>query len=592
VALFFCLSILPAMAQDMGREAGKPHFVRFRGCAVSEEQIHQIREVIRQNPKALRRGIASLVCRTWEWRRPNGELNVRACLELLARLQKSGQIKQPEGKPRRPRRRSIASEPKYWTTVPAIISAPDLEIRRVALRPIRDREEIARWREAMALFHYLGDGELVGESLRYVAEDARGWLALLGWGAAALKCRHREAFLGWPDQLRLQRLGFVVICARFLILPWVRVPHLASHVLAANLRRLSRDWKRTYGHGVLVAETFVDLKRFRGTCYRACNWKYLGQTRGMGRKGAGYVQHGLPKGLFVYPLHSRAQEILSSAFPSPEILETSAMTVRFLIDVNRLPLEGKGGLLEALGEISDPRDPQGIRHPFRSVLALSVMATLSGMRTYESITEWAKDLPKEIFKRLRCWCHQAPSEPTFRRVLQSVDAQEVDQKVGEWISRQEIFRKAKAIAMDGKTLCGSGDGDGTPWHLLSAVTHGEPVVVAQQSVGEKTNEITHAKPLLRDLDLEGKVVTADAMHTQTDFARFVVEEKKADYVLIAKDNQPTLHEDIKLLHTEDFPPSGQFHRQGPCTCGKPQDLALKQIEGLSQVHPRVDDISP
>jgi len=568
------------MAPQVGREAAKPGCIRFRGCIVSPDEIRLIRDVIRQQPKALRRHIALLVCRRWNWKRPNGELNVRACLDLLARLQKSGQIKLRERKPRRARRRAAAPQPKYWTTAPAILGPTDVELRRIVVRPIRDREETARWREAMALFHYLGDGELVGESLRYVAEEDRGWLALLGWGAAALKCRHRESFLGWPDQLRLQRLGFVVNNARFLILPWVRVPHLASHVLAANLRRLCRDWELLYAHRVLVAETFVDLNRFRGTCYRACNWKYLGQTRGMGRQGAGYVQHGVPKGLFVYLLHSRAQEILSSAFPSPEILETSAMTTRFSIDVNRLPLEGKGGLLDALGELPDPREPQGIRHPFRSVLALSVMATLSGMRTYEGIAEWAKDLPKETLKRLRCWCHQAPSEPTFRRVLQSVDAEQVDQKVGEWLSGQEFYRQAKAIAFDGKTLRGSGDGDGEPWHLLSAVTHGEAVVVAQQSVGEKTNEITHAKPLLGSLDLEGKVVTADAMHTQTDFARFVVEEKKADYVLIAKDNQPTLHADIKLLHTEDFSPSGQLRRQASWAYRDPQDFPLKQTEGL------------
>jgi hypothetical protein len=433
----------------------------------------------------------------------------------------------------------------------------------------------------MALFHYLGNGELVGESMRYVAEDDRGWLGLLGWGAAALKCRHREAFLGWSDRQRLQRLGFVVNNARFLILPWVRVPHLASFVVAANLRRLSRDWERTYAHRVLVAETFVDLNRFGGTCYRACNWKYLGQTRGMGRRGAGYVEHGVPKGLFVYLLHSRAREILASEFPAPEILEAKAMTTRFSIDVNRLPLEGKGGLLEALAKIPDPRKLRGIRHPFRSVLALATLAAMCGMRSYEAIAEWAKDLPRDVLKRLRCWCHQAPSEPTFRRVLQSVDAEEVDRQVGQWLSSQELCRRAEAIAVDGKTLCGSGDGDGKPCHLLSAVTHGNAVVMAQQSVGEKTNEIKHAKPLLESLNLEGKVVTADAMHTQTDFARFVVKEKNAEYVLIAKENQPTLHADIKLLHTESFSPSGQLDRQEPRACGDPQDPPLKRTEGLS-----------
>ncbi len=116
------------MAQKVGRDAGKPDCVRFRGCAVSEEPIHQIREVIRQNPKALRRRVASPVCRAWKWRRPNGELNVRACLDLLARLQRPGQIKVLEGKPRRARRRAAAPEPKYWTTAPAILGPPDVEL--------------------------------------------------------------------------------------------------------------------------------------------------------------------------------------------------------------------------------------------------------------------------------------------------------------------------------------------------------------------------------------------------------------------------------------------------------------------------------
>jgi hypothetical protein len=164
-----------------------------------------------------------------------------------------------------------------------------------------------------------------------------------------------------------------------------------------------------------------------------------------------------------------------------------------------LPLEGQGGLIEALRGITDPRKPQGVRHPFESVLALAVMAALSGMRAYEAIAEWAKDVPKEVLKRLRCWCHQAPSEPTFRRVLSSVDASEVDKKVYEWLGKQGVF---KAVALDGKTLRGSRDGEEEAWHLLSAVTHEGAVVVAQERVEGKTNEIKVAKPLLEDLNLE------------------------------------------------------------------------------------------
>jgi hypothetical protein len=398
----------------------------------------------------------------------------------------------------------------------------------------------------------------VGENLRYVAESEAGWLALLGWGAAVLKSRHREAYVGWSEKTKYQRLHLVANNVRFLILPWIRVPRLASFVLARNLRRLSADWQACHGHPVLLAETFIDLKRFQGTCYRAANWTYLGRTRGMKRKGAGYETHGDEKALFVYPLHRRAREILSAPFPSPEIMRRHSMQSA-MIDVNRLPLEGKGGLMEVLRQISDPRNRQGIRHPFASVLALAVMAALSGMRSYEAIAEWAKDLPRDLLKRLRCWCHQAPSEPTFRRVLQSVNAVEIDEKVSAWLAQQGL---GDAIALDGKTLRGSGDGNDPACHLLAAITHESGLVVAQERVDEKSNEITTTKPLLEDLDLKGTTVTADAMHTQKEFARHLVEDKGADYVFIAKDNQPTLLEDIKTIDWDSFFPSGEQLRQG------------------------------
>jgi hypothetical protein len=121
----------------------------------------------------------------------------------------------------------------------------------------------------MARYHYLGDAELVGESLRYVAESKRGWLALLGWSAAAWKSRHREGYIGWDARTKQARLRFVAGNSRFLILPWVRVPHLASSILGANVRRLCADWVERHGHPILLVETFVDLERFRGTCYHA-----------------------------------------------------------------------------------------------------------------------------------------------------------------------------------------------------------------------------------------------------------------------------------------------------------------------------------
>ena len=215
------------------------------------------------------------------------------------------------------------------------------------------------------------------------------------------------------------------------------------------------------------------------------------------------------------------------------------------VDVNRLPLDGEGGLMEVLGSITDPRKPRGIRHPFASVIALAVIGVLGGLKSYEAIAHRVRNLSKEVLRRVGCRRDRGPSESTIRRVLMQTDVAEVDRKVGEWFDG--LAEKGEAIAIDGKTLKGSGNGDGKPWHLLGAITHETAVVVAQQDVDKKTNEITQAKPLLENLDLRGRTITADAMHIQVDFSRWLVEEMRAHYVFIAKENQPTLLSDIVAL---------------------------------------------
>lgn len=147
------------------------------------------------------------------------------------------------------------------------------------VRPAR-REERARWRELMQQHHYLGFARIVGESLCYVASRGADWVALLGWGSAALKCGPRDGWIGWQRSLQWRRLHLIANNVRFLILPGWHQPNLASRLLALNLKRLSRDWELYFGHPILIAETFVDSARFRGTCYRAAGWQVLGQTRG------------------------------------------------------------------------------------------------------------------------------------------------------------------------------------------------------------------------------------------------------------------------------------------------------------------------
>lgn len=269
--------------------------VRFGGFDVDAAQITRIRALTREHAGATRGDIAMAVCREWGWRRANGALRVRACRDLLSHLAEKGLVKLPPSRLGVVRRRRTGVVGQCFESVPAVMTAADVAPRGIVVRPIKV-EELPRWREAMERFHYLGDGVIVGETLRQVAESEGRWVALLGWGAAVLKSRHREAWVGWDERTKYQRLHLVANNVRFLVLPWVHVPCLASAVLSRSLRRLSADWQEHYDHPIMLAETFVDLSRFRGTCYRAANWLHLGETRGMRRKGAGYESHGNKKG--------------------------------------------------------------------------------------------------------------------------------------------------------------------------------------------------------------------------------------------------------------------------------------------------------
>ena len=224
------------------------------------------------------------------------------------------------------------------------------------------------------------------------------------------------------------------------------------------------------------------------------------------------------------------------------------------LDFQRLQLDGRGGLIEVLRKIPDPRKRRGIRHPMTSVMAISVCAVLAGSKSLVAIAHWAKDQSVRTLRRIGCRNGRPPSEPTIRRVWGKVDVALMDKLVGEWMARQTSIA-GEGIAMDGKTLRGSKDGDSKPFHLVGAVLHREGIVVAQHRVPDKTNEIKSVEPLFDGLDIQGAVVTGDAMFTQTAIATHLVKDKGADYLLEVKDKQPTLRQDIEDLHLEAFPPS-------------------------------------
>lgn len=426
----------------------------------------------------------------------------------------------------------------------------------LTVHPVRCQER-ERWRQLMGEHHYLGFQGIVGESLGYVATAGPHWVALLGWGSAALKCQPRDGWIGWERSLQWRRLRWIANNVRFLVLPQWRQPNLASRVLGLNLKRLSRDWELYYGHPLLLAETFVDPARFRGTCYRAAGWQRLGTTRGFAKRGRGYQSHGKPKMVWVRELRPQARLSLTAPFSPP--LRTQRKENPWMIDANCLPLEGNGGRMDLLQTLVDPRKPRGVRHPVVTIVAIATCAALSGARSFNAIAEWAQGLSREALRRLGSKPWTPPSEPTIRRVLQRLDADRLDGEIGQWLARRHPLA-GRAVAVDGKTLRGGHDRGQPAPHLLSAILHQEAVVIGQIAVEAKTNEIPKLPRLLDPLPLEGAVVTADALHTQTDTARYLVETKKADYLFIVKENQPTLRQDIADLELNSFPPSAHHHR--------------------------------
>ena len=395
---------------------------------------------------------------------------------------------------------------------------PDVDLDAVSVRPIRPDERV-RFDVALDEHHWLGH-RLVGETMRYVALGGDGeWLAVLGFGASALACKPRDRFIGWSDELHFARLRYVTNNQRFCVLPAGRRTNLASNVLAKTLKRLSGDFEARWGHPVVMVETFVDPDRHLGTCYIAGGFTSLGRTLGYGRSGGSYHHHGRPKLTFARLLRRDARAILTAQFDHPVLTRGSQP----VIDLNSLDFDSRdGGLLAALGQIVDHRKARGKRHSLASLLAIATAATLAGARSIAAIGEYAADCPQPVLAALGAKFHPvkgryvAAHGDTIRRALGAVDAAALDEVVGAWLFRQvragHLDAGQLVLALDGKSMRGALREDGRQVHLFAAMVHSTGIVVGQQEVDAKSNEITAFRPLLEGLDLQGGLVTADALH--------------------------------------------------------------------------------
>jgi hypothetical protein len=433
-------------------------------------------------------------------------------------------------------------------------------LERVTLRLVREGE-CGQFNHYLQEGHYLESSTLVGEWLRYVAEVDGQWLALLTFSAPALHLKARERWIGWSPRQRARRLGLVVNNSRFLVLPErQRYPNLASRVLGLALRRVSADWQERWGHPVLVVESFVDESQYRGTCYRACGFEAVGATEGFSRSSRDFYQeHGQPKQLYLRELRPHACKRLRQA-RLPEQLAAYEADLAGPCPFRAPALES---LLDRLGALPDSRYGHGLRHRQRFVLACAAVCTLMGACGYRAFENTCKKFTQRQLRALGCTPDEQdgryypPSDSTFQRVLNRIDALGVASLIGTWLAQQEIGALAQ-LAVDGKVLRGSGRHDGKPLQLLSAVTHHLRLTLDQIAIEEKSNEIPALKPLLKKLDLPpGVLVTADAMHCQQESARFITQELGGDYLFGLKGNQSgILDKAQRLLAQQGFSPSG------------------------------------
>ena len=276
----------------------KPFTIRNR--IITRHVLDQVQQIIDCHWESGRTQISHTLCREWNWRQANGRLKEMACRDLLLRLQRMDLIVLPAPKRSNNNRKKKLLR-SFDVTDHPIVGRIDT-FAHIDFELAHTRAKRHLWDSLVDRYHYLGYKHIVGACLKYLVYLDGHLACLLGWGSAAFKVGCRDDFIGWSAEKRVQRLNGIANNTRFLILPWVRVQHLASKVLAVSVRVLAKDWEKRFQEEVLLVETFVDRSRFRGTCYRAANWLYVGQTKGSGKRGASYHHHGVIKSVFVYPL--------------------------------------------------------------------------------------------------------------------------------------------------------------------------------------------------------------------------------------------------------------------------------------------------
>ena len=284
--------------------------LRYRGREIGEEDILSIRALIERYPGESRRKLSTRICEAWQWRQSNGALRDMVCRGMLLMLERAGQITLPPVSYVRHTPLAQRARPEAVLIDKTPIEDPLRKLQPLEFEQVRRTAQEPLFNSLMEEHHYLGYEQPVGEHLKYLVWAEGRPIACLAWSSAPRHIGSRDRYIGWDAAARRSRIRFIAYNTRFLILPWVRVEHLASHILGRMAARISDDWQQMYGHPIYFLETFIDPERFRGTCYRAANWVLMGRTTGRGKQSNSYVPNRSIKEVLGYPLTKRFRELL------------------------------------------------------------------------------------------------------------------------------------------------------------------------------------------------------------------------------------------------------------------------------------------
>jgi hypothetical protein len=430
------------------------------------------------------------------------------------------------------------------------------------LRLLTRPEDVARCDQAIVEHHYLHNATLVGRHLRYALVYQGRWLAVATWSAAALHLKDRDAFIGWSAEQRRRRLGLIANNSRLLVMPECHSPNLISRLMKLMLGRLSEDWEARWGHPIALVETFVDPRLYQGTAYKVSGWLHLGRTAGWKRCADDFYQkHDATKQIWVRELVSKACVKLRAAQIPPAWARVEEGV--------KARCTGKAPQIRSLmetvqGEVPEFRRPEARAYPISGLVCLIVMAVAQGVaRGPQDLADYAATLGQGQLRALRFRGEgknrrvRCPKKTTFVRVLHHVNDDALERALLRWQAQVLGPAQDRIVILDGKKIRHGGveivnATDSTGRFLGSVVTE------------SKSNEIPAGRRLLEKLEVVGKIVLADALHTQHETARQILHEQGGDYLLTVKRNQPTLQKTLESLFLKQaFSPSAHGADPGP-----------------------------